>query len=104
MKVTFQCELRSALLSQTDSGKCDPQTAQWLGEEIGSLTAGPEERKVPGTQARAQVGLNLCSAHALFALTLEVPFFFWCFFFFFKKKSMLLVTLYVCLSVLQKCS
>lgn len=40
--MTFQRELRSAFLSQTDSG-------QWVGEEIGSLTAGPEERKVPGT-------------------------------------------------------
>lgn len=49
MKVTFQRELCSALLSQTDSGNCDPRTGQWVGEEIGSLTAGPEERKVPGT-------------------------------------------------------
>lgn len=47
--MTFQCELRSALLSQTDSGKCGPQTPQWLGEEIGSLIARPEDRKVPGT-------------------------------------------------------
>lgn len=47
--MTFRRELCSALLSQTDSGNCGPPTAQWFGEEIGSLTAGPEERKIPRT-------------------------------------------------------
>lgn len=40
---SVSCALR------TDSGNCGPETSQWVGEEIGSLTARPEEQEAPGT-------------------------------------------------------
>lgn len=77
-----------------------PKTPERRVEDaMGDLTLAPRKMK----HGPCLVGLNLCTAHALFALTIRsalllVLVFFFLFFF---SKSMLLLNLYVCLSVLQ---